>query len=71
VRQISIDKLEKENIKIGPPIEGGGSQLVKNPKEALCTMFLNDFIRPKEWQEYPIQDDFRFKETHILELIEE
>ena len=45
--------------------------MAKNPKEALCTMFLNDFIRPKEWQEYPIQNEFSFKDTHILELIEE
>ena len=34
-------------------------------------MFLNDFIRPKEWSEYPIQDEFRFKHAHIHELIEE
>lgn len=71
VRQISIDKLQEEAKKIGPPIVGAPIQMAKNPKEALCTMFLNDFIRPKEWQEYPIQNEFSFKDTHILELIEE
>lgn len=34
-------------------------------------MFLNDFMRPKEWQDYPVHDEFRFKVAHIHELIEE
>ena len=45
--------------------------IVKNPKDALCTMFLNDFMRPKEWQDYPEREEFPFKIAHILELIEE
>lgn len=71
VRQISIDKLQEEAKKIGPPVPGQANQILKNPKEALCTMFLNDFVRPKEWQDFPIKDEFSFKAEHILELIEE
>jgi len=71
VRQISIDKLQEEAKKIGGPAYGLVGQIVKNPKEALCTMFLNDFMRPKEWQDYPVQENFRFKLDHIHELISE
>lgn len=71
VRQISIDKLQEEAKKIGPPIPGSAAPIVKNPKDALCTMFLNDFMRPKEWQDYPVSQEFRFKLAHIHELIEE
>ena len=35
VRQISIDKLQEEAKKIGPPVIGASNQIVKNPKEAL------------------------------------
>lgn len=71
VRQISIDKLQEEAKKIGPPVPGSNNQIVKNPKDALCTMFLNDFMRPKEWQDYPVHEQFRFKLAHIHELIAE
>ena len=71
VRQISIDKLQEEAKKIGAPAPGTVSKIVKNPKDALCTLFLNDLMRPKEWQDYPSREEFPFSSSHIHELIDE
>lgn len=73
VRQISIDKLQEESKKIGQGV-GGTNRINKNPKEALCSLFLKGLLNQnaKDWQNYQSSpDSFIFKRSHILELINE
>ena len=71
VRQISIDKLQEESKKLSGFKPGAANQVARNPKEALCTMFLNSLMRPKEWNIYQRSQKFPFKRDHILELAHE
>jgi hypothetical protein len=74
VRQISIDKLQEESKKIGPAGQSGANRINKNPKEALCSLFLKGLLNQnaKDWQNYTSSpDSFPFKKNHILELISE
>jgi hypothetical protein len=54
VRQISIDKLQEESKKIGGAGNGGTNRINKNPKEALCSLFLKGLLNQhaKDWQSY-------------------
>lgn len=69
VWQISIDKLQEESKKIGGSANSA-NRISKNPKEALCTMFLKELLHPKDWQSYN-GEKFPLKKHHILELIGE
>lgn len=48
VRQISIDKLQEENKKLGPNVKAPLIQ--KNHNEALYSLFITDLLQPKEGQ---------------------
>ena len=54
VRQISIDKLQEEPKKLNAGFKEGlqPNPALRNPKEALCSMFLNALMRPREWNTY-------------------
>ena len=70
VRQISIDKLQEENKKLGPNVKT--PLLQKNHNEALYSLFVTDLLQIKEGQQAiaPMKK-FQIKKEQILELIGE
>lgn len=71
VRQISIDKLQEENKKLGPNFKNPAAPVQKNPSEALCNIFMKTLLKPKDYQAMKPGGPFPCKKEHILELVNE
>jgi diadenosine tetraphosphatase ApaH/serine/threonine PP2A family protein phosphatase len=72
VRKVSIEHLQEESKKLGAarpklPL----SDAMKDPKDLLYSMFINQLLRPQDYSQALPRAAFMFRKEHVIELAKE